>query len=42
MFMYIISHEEKVIALIAKVRFSLISGRHVGVPRKDTNMASAC
>ena len=22
--------------------FSLISGRHVGVPRKGTNMASPC
>ena len=40
----ILARRGKVIALIAKViefqMFSLISGRHVGVPRKDTNMAA--
>ena len=42
--MRILDQEGKVIALIAKVSssqtVSLISGRHVGVPRRGTNMVS--
>ena len=42
MFMYT-SYRGKVITLSKnEFQFSLTSGRHVGVPRKDTNMASGC